>query len=99
MEQKTVLLATLWTYDLATSAYRESGVTSIFRDRLAQMSGKTPRELITEMKVRVNLINTLVERNATDMTVVTDFCRRYARNADAAIASLGVTKEDLLHRG
>jgi archaeal flagellar protein FlaI len=99
MEQKTILLSTLWTYELATGAYRESGVASVYQDRLAQISGRSLKELIIEMKVRVNIIKLLVERNITDAAAVTDFCRRYARHADSAIASLGVTKADLLQRG
>jgi flagellar protein FlaI len=56
MEQKMVLLSTLWSYDFSSRAFRESGVSSIYRDRLAQISGRSVRDILTELKLRTNII-------------------------------------------
>jgi flagellar protein FlaI len=96
MEEKMVLLSTLWTYDFSAFKYRESLVSSIFRDRIAQMSGKSPKDIMRELKIRAYLIDKLVERDIKDFAAVTAFFRTYADNPDAAINNLGLNKEDLL---
>jgi len=97
MEQNTVLLSTLWTCDLSKLEFRESGVGSIFRDKLAQITGKTPREIMLETALRAKVIHILVERNITEISRVTEIVREYTADPDATIAKLGYKKEDLLH--
>lgn len=97
MEQKMVLLSTLWTYDLSNCTFHESSVSSIYRDRLAQISGKSIKDIMAELKLRTNIIKVFLERNITDIKDITDFCRRYAANAQAAIESLGLSRDELLH--
>ncbi len=97
MEEKKVLSSSLWTYDFLTHKYRESLVSSIYRDRLAQVSGKTPKDLIQELKVRTFLIEKLIEKDITDFKASTEFFRTYVTDPDAAINSLGLNREDLPH--
>jgi len=96
MEKKMVLLSTLWTFDLARQDFHESAVSSIYRDKLAQISGKSPREIIDELKIRTNLIRAFVEKGVRDNKDVTRFCRIYSNNPNAAITELGLRKEELL---
>jgi flagellar protein FlaI len=96
MERKTVLLSTLWTYDLAAGQFHETAVSSIYRDRLAQISGKSPKDIIDELKVRTNLIKALLERNIRDIKDVHKFCQQYSLNPKEAIEELGLKREDLL---
>jgi hypothetical protein len=92
-----VLLSSLWSYDFSAHEFCESAVSSIYRDRLAQISGKVPKDIIDELKVRANILKVLAEKNIKEAAEVAKFCREYAANAKAAISGLGLTREDLLH--
>jgi len=96
MEEKMVLLSNLWLYDFSTFKYRESAVSSIYRDRLAQASGRSPKEIMQELRIRSHIIDKLVAKDIKDFTPVTEFFRTYATDPGAAINSLGLKKEDLL---
>ncbi len=96
MEKKMVLLSLLWSYDSAKGQLLESNVSSIYRDRLVQISGKSAKEIIEEIKVRANLIAILLEKNITDIKDVTKICRKFTTNRQEAISELGLKKEDLL---
>jgi flagellar protein FlaI len=95
LEKKMVLLSTLWTYDLTQRTFVESAVSSIFRDKLAQVSGVSARDIIKETKLRTNLIKILVERDINDTAELTKIFRKYAMDAEAAISDLGLKKEEL----
>jgi len=96
MEQKKVLLSALWSYDLSRCEFRESAVSSIYRDRLAEISGRSPKEVMEELKLRTALMKVLLERGIKDIHQVTDFCRKYSNDANAAIEGLGLKREDLI---
>ncbi len=89
MEQNNVLLATLSQYDLPKDSFRESGVSSIYRDRLALISGRSPKEIIDEVHSRANFIHVLLQRGITDVADVTSLCRTYAHDPTAALERLG----------
>jgi flagellar protein FlaI len=96
MTDKTILLSSLWTYDLASSAFRKSSVSSEYRDRLAQVSGRSTVAIMEEIKVRSNIIKLMVKQGIRGIKEVTDFCRKYSNDAPAAIEGLGVKRQDLL---
>lgn len=96
MTDKTILLSSLWTYDLASSSFRKSSVSSEYRDRLAQVSGKSTVAIMEEIKVRSNIIKLMVKQGIRGTKEVTDFCRKYSNDAPAAIEGLGVKRQDLL---
>jgi len=96
MEQNMVLLSSLWTCDLSTLEFKQSGIGSIFRDRLAQISGKNPKDIINELKLRTKIIKLLMEKNIEDIESVTKFFRSYAIDSKKAITGLGMNIEDLL---
>lgn len=95
MEKTMVLLSTLWSYDLVKGRFQELGVSSIYRDRLAQISGKSAKEIINELRMRANFLNILLENDITDTKEVTKFCRKYTENRQEAINELGLKKGDL----
>lgn len=92
MERKLVLLSSIWTYDLITGRFHESGVSSIYRDRLVQISGRPAKEIIEELKMRTELITSLIEKNITEIKDVTTICRKYTSNPKAVIGELGLRK-------
>jgi flagellar protein FlaI len=96
LEQKTVLLSSLWTYDLSKHEFIESNVSSIYRDRLAQISGKSPWDINQELKVRKKIIETMLNKGIENFQDVTNFCRKYATDPSSAIQELGLTKAELL---
>ncbi|MFH1640445.1 MAG: ATPase, T2SS/T4P/T4SS family [Candidatus Omnitrophota bacterium] len=96
MERKMVLLSSLWTYDISNAKFQELAVSGIYRDRLAQISGKSAKEIMEELKLRSNLLKALLEKGITNIKEVTRICRTYANNRDAVMNELGLKKENLL---
>jgi len=97
MEEKMVLLSSLWSYDLSKGAFQESGVSSIYRDRLAQISGKTPKDINDELRIRTNLIKIMLARNIKGIKEAANFFRNYAVNPEGVMEGLGLKREDLFN--
>lgn len=96
MERKMVLLSSLWSYDLAANKFIEPTIGSVYRDRLALISGRSAKEIIEELKVRARLLDVLLKQGTEDFKSVTEFCRKYAANPKETIAELGLKREELL---
>ncbi len=96
MERKLVLLSALWSHDSSRGQFIETNVSSIYRDRLVQVSAKPAKEIIEELKMRTNLISALLEKNINDTKDVTRICRKFVTDRQAIISELGLKKEDLL---
>ncbi len=96
MEQKMVLLSSLWSYDLSKRRFQESAVSSVYRDRLADVSGRSSREIIDEIRVRANLIREFLKRDIVEFGAVTSICREYAADPINTIKKLGLERQDLL---
>jgi flagellar protein FlaI len=95
MEQKMVLLSSLWSYDLSRRKFHESAVSSVYRDRLAEISGRSSREIIDEVCVRANLIREFLKREISDFAAVTSVCRKYSSNPKELLKELGLERQDL----
>ena len=96
MEKKMVLLASLWSYDLTNAQFQDLAVSSIYRDRLSQISGKNAKDIIYEVNLRTSFLHILLEKNITDIKEVSRLCRKYTSNPQAALQDLGAKKEDLM---
>ncbi len=96
MADKMILVSSLWTYDLGSARFRESAVSSEYRDRLAQVSGRTSVEIMEELRVRTNIIVLLVKKGVRGMKEVTAFFRKYAIDPEGALGDLGVKRSELL---
>jgi flagellar protein FlaI len=96
MEQKMVLLSSLWSYDLSKRKFQESAVSSVYRDRLAEVSGRSSRDIIDEVGVRANLIREFLKRGISDFSAVTSICRKYASKPEETLKELGLERQDLL---
>ena len=96
MEKKTVLLSILCSYDPVSKSFQDYSVSSIYRDRLAVVSGKTPREILDEIKVRAGIFQALIANNITDMQEVSELCCRYINNPESVLKELGINREELL---
>jgi archaeal flagellar protein FlaI len=88
MEKTTVLLSTLTSYDLSEGKFVEFG-SGIYRDRLAEISGKSSKEIMEEIKRRSLVIRKMVEKDIRDFQEVTAICRKYISNPQATLKELG----------
>ncbi|MCA9399673.1 MAG: Flp pilus assembly complex ATPase component TadA, partial [Candidatus Omnitrophica bacterium] len=96
MEQVKILLSHVFKYDYETHSVRQVNPSTVYRDRLAQASGLTPRQIMQELALRAFLLKELDTRNMTTMKEVATFCRSYNQNPDEAVAALGFNRDELL---
>ena len=89
MEKSTVLLSSLCSYNLSQDEFVES-TSSIYRDRLAQISGRSPREIMDEIKLRSMVIRKMAEKDIRDFQDVTALCRRYITDPRSVLKELGI---------
>ncbi|HLD69351.1 MAG TPA: ATPase, T2SS/T4P/T4SS family [Candidatus Omnitrophota bacterium] len=96
MEQKTILLSHIFKYDYEQNTIKGVSTSTVFRDRLAQQSALVPKDIIDEVRLRTFILSVLAEKGLTTMKEVTSFCRFYNRDPQAALTSLGFSREKLL---
>ena len=96
MEQVKILLSHVFKYDYETHSVRQVNPSTVYRDRLAQASGLTPRQIMQELALRAFLLKELDTRNMTTMKEVSTFCRFYNQNPNEAVAALGFNRDELL---
>lgn len=90
MERKMVLLSSLWTFDLSENKFKESLVSSVYRDRLANVTGKTPKEIMNELHLRTAVIKKLLEKNIYEFFDVTQIVRKYITSPKETLEELGI---------
>jgi len=90
MEEKKVLLSPLWSFDLPKLAFVEAAVSSVYRDRIAVTSGRSPREIMNELKLRTKIIKEILNRNINDSQSLTQLFRRYSSNPESVIEELNL---------
>jgi len=92
VERGKVLLSSLWDCDLTKFEFHEQAVSSVYRDKLAHLSGRTPKDIMEELKLRVKIIKILLERNITGYTEVTNIFCDYAVDPDKVLKELGISR-------
>lgn len=98
LEKKMVLLNLLCSYDPISRRFQKSEVSSVYRDRLAVISARTPRDILDEIMVRAGMLQALLKRNIMDMEEVTQLCHRYINDPDSILKELGLNRKKLLGR-
>lgn len=93
MEKKMVLLSPVWSFDYGKKKFVEAGVSSVYRDRLAEISGFYPRDIIEEVKLRISVLKFLFEKNIKNIEDVTLFCRKYHSDRKTALEEIGFNHE------
>ncbi|MEK7849546.1 MAG: ATPase, T2SS/T4P/T4SS family [Candidatus Omnitrophota bacterium] len=96
MEQKKVLLSTVWRHDYEKRAFIEQSPTSVFRDKIARASGMQSIDVIRELRARAEIMKCLDNKNINSMDDTSLFFRLYNKDADAALATIDLNKADLL---
>lgn len=92
MERETVLLSTFLSYDTAKGGFVDTGISSVYRDRLAQVSGRPAKEILEEVERRALVMKALAERCITDFKAVTMLCRHYVRDPHAVMEELKINQ-------
>lgn len=96
MEQEKVLLSHIYKYDYETDTIRQMATSTVYRDRLAREAGLLPKDIILEVQLRALLLKELNDRGYVTMKEVTAFCQAYSQDCDAAVESLGLSRDQLL---
>ncbi|MCX5708977.1 MAG: ATPase, T2SS/T4P/T4SS family [Candidatus Omnitrophica bacterium] len=89
MEENTVLLSTVSSFNLGVKDFLESG-SSVYRDRLAKISGKTSKEIMEEVNSRAIFLAKMSEKDIREFREVTLMCRKYIKDPEAAFKELGI---------
>ncbi len=96
MEHQTVLLSPVWTYDRDRRQVVAASPSSVFRDRLATESGRTPTEIMEETARRASVLKLMQDSGLfADIEAVTQFCQLYIDDPGQALGQLGVNERDL----
>jgi flagellar protein FlaI len=96
MESKQVLLSHVYKYNYEQNRVMSVSPSTIYRDRLAQETGLTPRDIINETWIRAAVLKTLDNRDIHTIKEVTTFCRYYAVNPKDAMAKISLDRERML---
>lgn len=93
MEQKVVLLSPVWQYNYEKMDFVERQPSNVFRDKLCKTGGIPIRRFLEELSVRSQVLKVLREKEIHKIDEVSEFCRLFHRDKDAAFDKLGLTKQ------
>ncbi len=96
MESTRVLLSQVFKYNYDQKRVMPVSPSTVYRDRLAQEAGVTPRDIINEAWIRASVLKTLAEKGIHTMKEVSTFCRFYSLNPKEAMAKIGLNREQML---
>lgn len=96
LEQKKVLLSTVWKHDYEKRQFIEVSPTSVFRDKLARASGMPVVEVIKELQLRAEILKIMDNKELSKIEDTSKFFRLYNKDADEALGTFGLTKAEML---
>ncbi len=86
--EKKVLLSDLCVYELKTGKMSEIHPSVIYRDRLSQAAGVTPREIMDEIMLRTEVLKSLAKKNIKSIEDISAFCAHYYDNPNEALEEI-----------
>ena len=96
MESNKVLLSQVFKYNYDQNHVAPVSPSTVYRDRLAQETGLSPRDVINETWIRAAILKTLDNRDVHTIKEVSTFCRYYALHPKEAMAKIGLDRERML---
>jgi flagellar protein FlaI len=96
MEMKKVLLSNVWKYDYEKRHFAEVSPESVFRDKIARVSGLPAVEITRELRLRAEVMKMVDNKDICAMDDVCAFFREYNREADTALKRFDLTREHLM---
>jgi len=91
-----VLLSHVYKYNYEQKRVLSVSPSTVYRDRLAQEAGLTPRDIINETWLRASALKVLHDKNVHTIKEVSTFCHFYALNPKEAMAKIGLDRERML---
>jgi flagellar protein FlaI len=91
-----VLLSHVFKYNYEQNRVMAVSPSTVYRDRLAQEAGVTPRDVINETWLRASVLKVLHDKNVHTIKEVSTFCHYYAQNPKEAMAKIGMDRERML---
>ncbi len=88
--EKTVLLSDICKYDYKMGKIKDLRPSVVYRDRLAESAGVSPKEIMDELKNRTKILRSLDRSNIHTIEQVSEFCGMYYENPQNALARLGM---------
>lgn len=77
LEQKTILISSLWKFNLASGVLDKLSPTNVYRDRLSLASGISGKEVLEEIARRKEFLNLLVQKRINSSKEVSHYCDAY----------------------
>lgn len=96
MENAKVLLSPIFKYNYEQKRIIANSPSTIYRDRLAQETGMSAREVMVETWIRANVLKNLHERKVHTIKEVSTFCRFYTENPAEAMLKIGLDRQRML---
>jgi len=96
MESSKVLLSHVFKYNYEQNHVAAVSPSTVYRDRLAQESGLTPRDVINETWIRAAILKTLDNKDVHTIKEVSTYCRYYATHPKEAMSKIGLDRERML---
>ncbi|MBI4399767.1 CpaF family protein [Candidatus Micrarchaeota archaeon] len=90
IEERKILLSDLYAYNPKAGKIEELKPSIIYRDRLAEATGFTPKEIMDEIKLRSTILKKLLEKNIKTMDELAKFSASYYSHPDEAMQSIGL---------
>jgi len=96
MESNKVLLSHVFKYNYDQNTVASVSPSTVYRDRLSQETGMSPRDIINETWIRAAVLKTLDGKGIHTIKEVSTFCRYYALHPKEALAKIGLDQEKML---
>lgn len=96
MEANKVLLSHVFKYNYDQNKVMGVSPSTVYRDRLAQETGLSPRDVINETWIRAAVLKTLDSKGIHTIKEVSTFCRYYALYPKEALAKIGLDQAKML---
>lgn len=96
MESAKVLLSQVFKYSYDQKRIMPVSPSTVYRDRLSQETGVTPRDVIGETWIRAVVLKTLADKKIHTIKEVSTFCRFYSLNPKEAMAKIGLDRDKIL---
>ncbi len=90
MYQKRPLVSVIWKYDYKTNRIVEESPSTIFRDKLAEATGKEVVYILKEMERRAKILYFLMQKGIKTFHEVTNFASLYNKDEKKALESIGI---------
>lgn len=88
--EKKVLLSEVTKYDLGKNEFTKIHSSVIYRDRLAEAVGGTPKEVLEELALRKKVLQALAKKNIRSIQEISEFTTFYYNETEKALKKIGL---------